>query len=83
MRTSDGGLISNAFKMVHGAAGVAEHTTFSNGMVYKDVNTLFVTFMQTSPTMRTSVQYSDYAGFFYIARIDPMTGTLVWRKEME
>ena len=44
MRTSDGGIISDAFLIYHGSAGTAEHTVMPQGMVYKDAYTLFVTF---------------------------------------
>ena len=52
-------------------------------MVYKDAGTLFVTFMQTSPIGRTSSQHTNYAGYFYLALIDPSIATLVWRQEMQ
>ena len=33
--------------------------------------------------MRSKGSISDYAGHFYVARIDPISHTQVWRKEME
>ena len=83
MRTGDGGIISDATIITHGVALSGEHALFSQGMVYKDSNTLFMTFMLTSPTMRSKGSISDYAGHFYVARIDPISHTQVWRKEME
>ena len=45
MRTGDGGIISDATIITHGVALSGEHALFSQGMVYKDSNTLFMTFM--------------------------------------
>lgn len=81
VRASDGGILSDALKIDHGSVDVAEHALFSEGMVYKDANTLFMTFFQTSPTKRNKGHILAYAGRYYIARVDPLTQTMVWRKE--
>ena len=47
-------------------------------MVYVDANRVFVAMMQTSPTMRNNGGIQDYAGFFYVALIDPIAGSVAW-----
>ena len=48
MRTSDGGILFNAFELRHGIFSYHAHAAYSNSMVYKDASTLYVTFLQTS-----------------------------------
>lgn len=86
MRASDGGFVADALALTHGdATGMGRHGAFSEGMVYVNSNTLFVTFMQTSDTMRPiglDFLNLEYAGYFSIARIDPLGGVVTWHKEM-
>ena len=52
VRATDGGIVSDALSITHGELYTGEHALFSQGMIYKDYNTLFMTFMQTSATGR-------------------------------
>ena len=70
VRAIDGGIVSDALAITHGASSTGEHALFSQGMIYKDDNTLFMTFMQTSFKGRKKGNMSWYAGFYYVTRVD-------------